>query len=269
MASMTAAQFRLAFFLLFLLGLIILAYVVIPKPYPQDPDYHDFADVRTIVTPNGLNVLSNLFFLAGAIYGFANLRTIRANLREDDSVWPVAIYLLGLVATTFGSGWYHYTPNNFTLVADRAGITVALAAFTAMLLADRVRLHTNVLLAAFSLAAVATVVFWYLGEKRGAGDLRPYGIVQALPIATLAFTQLTMPRGYTRGGLLWGVVALYMVARLCESNDCEIYKCLGFVSGHTLKHVAAAAASALIVYWLVKRQPSAGGLGELSPTAGE
>jgi hypothetical protein len=43
--------------------------------------------------------------------------------------------------------------------------------------------------------------------------------------------------------------AWYGIAKVCEQFDCDIYSALGFVSGHSLKHLAAAVST----WFLVKR----------------
>ena len=55
----------------------------------------------------------------------------------------------------------------------------------------------------------------------------------------------------TRGDLLV-VAGLYVLAKICEAADRQIFSLGGFSSGHRLKHLAAGAAG----FWmLVKRQP--------------
>src|SRR5690349_18366102 len=78
--------------------------------YPQDPDYHRFADQRAFFgIPNFWNVLSNLPFLV--IGGM---------------LWKRApVFALGLMATALGSGLYHWNPNDATLLWDRVGIVIA------------------------------------------------------------------------------------------------------------------------------------------------
>ncbi len=57
---------------LVLLGVCLVCSVVIVSmgPIPQDDAYHNFADkIEWYGIPNGLNVLSNLAFLASAVLG--------------------------------------------------------------------------------------------------------------------------------------------------------------------------------------------------------
>jgi hypothetical protein len=50
--------------------------------------------------------------------------------------------------------------------------------------------------------------------------------------------------------LIWGVV-IYAVGKVAELSDGRIFALGGIVSGHTIKHLLAAAAALLIVRWLV------------------
>jgi hypothetical protein len=51
-------------------------------------------------------------------------------------------------------------------------------------------------------------------------------------------------------------LALYLVAKFTELADYQMLAALGVVSGHTLKHLLATAAAAVIVARLVERQPA-------------
>jgi len=48
-------------------------------------------------------------------------------------------------------------------------------------------------------------------------------------------------------------VLLYVIAKLAELNDHAIYAQLGFISGHTIKHVLATISSAVLVAQLAWR----------------
>ena len=48
-------------------------------------------------------------------------------------------------------------------------------------------------------------------------------------------------------------MVLYILAKLAEVLDHEIATALGFVTGHTLKHLIATAATAAVVWGLIRR----------------
>jgi hypothetical protein len=71
-----------------------------------------------------------------------------------------------------------------------------------------------------------------------------------LPVLFLRF-----PPRYS-GTSYWLIAAvLYVLAKLFEFNDRAIYSVGSILSGHTLKHVAAAAACFAILRHFQKRQP--------------
>jgi hypothetical protein len=63
-----------------------------------------------------------------------------------------------------------------------------------------------------------------------------------------------LPGNRPAGPLIAGI-ALYAVGKGPELLDHGIFGLRGLVSDHTLKHLLAAAAAALIVRWLLDRPP--------------
>jgi len=90
---------------------------------------------------------------------------------------------------------------------------------------------------------------------RWTGDLRLYGWVQFFPCFALPLLFVLFPPKYS-GTSYWLVAAaLYALAKLFEFYDSAIYSVGSILSGHTLKHVAAAAACFAILTYFQKRQP--------------
>jgi hypothetical protein len=56
------------------------------------------------------------------------------------------------------------------------------------------------------------------------------------------------PAKYTRGSDFAVVVGLYVLAKILEIADRQVFALGRIVSGHTLKHLAAAAAG----YWILR-----------------
>lgn len=96
--------------------------------------------------------------------------------------------------------------------------------------------------------------------SRGAGDLRFYAAVQAYSALVILLGLLFPPR-YTRCFDFGLVVGFYAFAKALEFFDMPIIATLRVVSGHTLKHLAAAAAGYCILRMVQKRHP----IPELSP----
>ena len=66
---------------------------------------------------------------------------------------------------------------------------------------------------------------------------------------------LFLPQRYTRGSDLAIVVGFYALAKVLEALDKPIFAAGHIVGGHTLKHLAAAAAGYCILRMLQKRRP--------------
>jgi hypothetical protein len=92
---------------------------------------------------------------------------------------------------------------------------------------------------------------------RWTGDLRLYLWVQFFPCLALPVLFLLYPAKYT--GAYWWLIAaaLYALAKLLEFYDAAVYSVGAILSGHTLKHFAAAAAGAAILRYFQTRRPLA------------
>lgn len=218
-------------------------------PIAQPADYHRFADTRAwLGIPHAADVLSNLpFLLAGWIGLKAALRLPLSHPAR--AAW--GMFFCTVMLTMVGSSFYHWSPDNFGLGVDRLPIAWACAWLALALLAERVAAGSGrplVLLTAW-LVASASVWLWYAGEMAGNGDLRAYLFVQFLPVLLIPVVCALF-----RGGLLsatdwFGAIALYLIAKALELHDAQVFAILGAVSGHTLKHLVAAAAA----FWLAWR----------------
>jgi hypothetical protein len=92
---------------------------------------------------------------------------------------------------------------------------------------------------------------------RWTGDLRLYVWVQFFPCLTLPLIFLLFPPKYS-GTVYWLIAAaLYALAKFLEFYDGAIYSAGSILSGHTLKHLAAAAACVAILRYFQKRRPIA------------
>jgi hypothetical protein len=105
----------------------------------------------------------------------------------------------------------------------------------------------------FLLIGVGSVFEWRVSELRGAGDLRFYAAVQLYSVLFLLIA-LLLPSHYTRGRDFAVVAGLYVLAKIVEALDRPIFELGHIVSGHTLKHLAAAGAGYWILRMLQKRR---------------
>jgi hypothetical protein len=95
-------------------------------PFAQSPAFHNFADKRSFLNiPNFSNVISNIPFLVFGIYGLLFL----VNARSTKGILPIyTVMFLGILLTGIGSGYYHYAPDNDSLVFDRIPLTLVFMA---------------------------------------------------------------------------------------------------------------------------------------------
>jgi hypothetical protein len=222
---------------------------------PQDESYHAFADDRTMLgVPNFLNVASNVPFLLVGAFGLWLLLRRDAvgpngSVREGAERWPLLVLFTGVLLTAFGSAYYHLAPSNDRLVWDRLPMTVGFMGLFASMIGERISVRAgNWLLWPFMWLGLASVINWHMGERNDAGDLRLYAFVQYYPLVAIPLLMYLFPPRYTRARDLVVAVIWYGLAKVFElgSVDHFLFSMGNIVSGHTLKHVAAA----LGAYWL-------------------
>jgi hypothetical protein len=105
-------------------------------------------------------------------------------------------------------------------------------------------------------AGAASVVYWHLTEERGAGDLRPYGLVQFGSLVLVPLILVLFPARYTQTSLLVTAIGWYVLAKVFEYFDHGFLRLVA-VSGHTWKHLASAAGAYWILLMLERRRPLA------------
>jgi hypothetical protein len=231
---------------------------------PQSEAYHHFADTRSLgAVPNAGNVLSNLFFLIAGVMGMQLvLRSRPADEKplfiEPTEKWPYFLFFLGVALTTFGSGYYHAAPDDARLVWDRLPMTLGFMSLLAATIGERISPKVGLrLLAPLLTLGVASVLYWNFTQDRGQGDLRPYALVQFGSLAILLLLVALFPPRYTRGGDLIVALGIYVASKMFEALDAPIFGAGEIVSGHSLKHVAAAISAYWIYRMLKLRSPIA------------
>jgi hypothetical protein len=231
--------------------------MMLVDPIPQPLSYHGFADQRTLLgIQNFWNVISNVPFL---FVGMAGVATV---LRND---YPgglpslrvlYGVFFVGVALVCFGSGYYHLHPSNETLLWDRLPIAVAFMAFVAIVAGEHIdeRLSRMSVLPLMALGAYS-VWYWGYTETLGRGDLRLYGLVQFLSMTLVVLTFLLFPSRLSHMKYVWGMVGGYALAKVFEALDSAIYSFGHVMSGHALKHFAAAAGMYCFVLALKRRAP--------------
>ncbi len=100
----------------------------------------------------------------------------------------------------------------------------------------------------------ASVIYWSYTESIGAGDLRPYGLVQFLPLLLIPIMLLTYTSAFNTTRFYWIAIGLYGLAKVFEQLDEQIYALGGIISGHSLKHLAASLVPLVLIVGFRKRR---------------
>jgi hypothetical protein len=239
-------------------AVVIAILALLLAPIPQPLTYHNFADHRAwLGIPNFGDVASNLPFAAVGLWGLIVLFTPgKTKFLDPRERWLYFVMFSALILTAWGSAYYHLAPDNGRLVWDRIPIMIVFMALLAAVIAERVSVNTGLtLFPVLETVGVASVLYWRSSELRGQGDLRFYAAVQVYAILILLLALLLPPR-YTRGSDFVVVVGFYALAKVLEEADRPVFAIGRLVSGHTLKHLAAAAAGYWVLRMLRRRAPS-------------
>ncbi|NNJ92503.1 MAG: alkaline phytoceramidase [Gammaproteobacteria bacterium] len=246
-------------------GLLLASiFMLAVDPIPQPESYHLFADKRIVLqVPHAGDVLSNLALIIVGAWGLWFLSYSQLHVRafidgrERRNFWWL---FSGVFLTGFGSGWYHLGPDNYSLVWDRLPMTMAFMGMLAVMITERVGLSFGTaLLKPLLFVGVASVLWWIWTEYDGHGDLRLYLIVQFYPMVTMLLMLLFLPACYSHGEYYWGVLVFYVIAKVVEILDHQIFEFTqNVISGHSLKHLFAALAVALLLRMLYVRKKRIG-----------
>jgi hypothetical protein len=232
------------------LGVLVVAVaaMLVHGPIAQLEHYHEFADNRALFgLPNAGDVLSNVAFALVGLWGWWALRAKRHDPRLEGA-WPgYLLFLIALTLTAFGSSYYHLAPDNGRLMWDRLPIALACAGLLAAVHAQTHERQPRWMVPALIVAAIASVLWWSITDSYGAGDLRPYLLLQGAPLVFIPIWQ-ALHRSPSADRIAFGTaILLYALAKVAELNDRAILDAIGFMSGHTLKHLLAAAAGAVLL----------------------
>jgi len=224
-------------------------------PISQSLDYHNFSDQRQLLgIAHFWNVISNLPFIAVSFIAVNNL------LNEGSLKYPKKLFLsylvffVGVGVIGIGSIYYHLQPKNETLLWDRLPMTIAFMAFMTVIIGEYIsEKAVSTALIPLVLIGIISVIYWYITEQAGQGDLRPYALVQFLPIVIIPMVLLMFPSRYTHTIYLWGVLAVYVLAKVFELFDNNLFNLVG-MGGHAIKHVISAIGPYLFFLALKKRE---------------
>jgi hypothetical protein len=227
-------------------------------PIAQDTAYHRFADQRTVFgIAHFYNVISNLPFVIIGLMGM-RLMSIRLMARPDAAgglagLNPLyLIFFTGVFLTGFGSSYYHYYPDNQTLLWDRLPMTISFMAFFSAIVGEYISTRWALKIAVPLLAlGLVSVIYWQVTERHGHGDLRLYALVQFLPMILIPVILWLFTPVVNLNDAVWGLIAVYALSKISEFYDAGLFSVLGLLSGHSIKHLFAAF-GALIIYWALR-----------------
>lgn len=238
---------RTAALVLLVLGPLAWLMIGHGEPILQDRGYHVFADFRSCLgIPNFGNVASNALFLLSGVIG-----TLYAWRKRSGAWRSWLVFFSGVALVFFGSAYYHGAPNDDTLVWDRLPMTIAFMGLFAALVSEHLGARHETRLLAAALAVGIFSVFWW----QYSGDLRVYVWVQGAPLLAIPYVIAAFPGRYDRRHYLLYGVGLYALAKVAELLDHQVYAATGAaISGHSLKHLLAAAAVLCVLQMLKQRQ---------------
>jgi hypothetical protein len=235
--------------------------VALYGPIAQPPGYHAFADGRYVWgVSNFWNVVSSIPLLIVGLAGAAELvrhkpQGLLVSLRT-----AYLLFFVGAVLVAIGSAYYHFAPTDQSLVWDRLPMTIAFMTFFAIIIGEHISPRLGRLLLYPLLAlGLFSVVYWYFTEEAGHGDLRLYIIVQYLPMILIPFILLFLASRLSHVWMIWAVLGAYGLAKLLEVADAPVFSLSHAVSGHTLKHLAAALGVYVFLLAIRRRHPLGSG----------
>ena len=236
------------------LGALIVALVA--PPIAQDPAYHEFVDRQEILgVANFWNVVSNIPF---AFVGIAGLFVVGRKLPPGaiPALRPAYVmFFIGVALVSLGSGYYHLGPANASLVWDRLPMTFAFMAFFAAIVGENISVDIGArLLWPLVAVGVFSVGYWHFTELGGRGDLRPYALVQFLPMLLIPVILLLYRSPFTGNLWIWLALLAYAASKIAELADAPVFAAVG-IGGHAFKHLLAALGALFVLLALVLRRP--------------
>ena len=218
------------------------------EPIAQDQTYHAFADRRALFgVSNFFDVASNIPFI---LVGIAGLRfCARSPVGPFRAAW-ITLFA-GVALVSVGSAYYHWAPDDRTLVWDRLPMTIGFMGLFAAILGESLGEKIGKrLLIPLILVGLSSVLVW-----RWFDDLRFYVWVQFIPLLVIPIVLLLFRKQQSQPVFLAAALGFYLLAKVLEFYDREIFAATGgLVSGHSLKHVSASMACLALLLMLKGRE---------------
>lgn len=211
----------------------------------QDQAYHRFADSRAFIgIPNALDVLTNMGFVIVGVLGIQLVRKKRNELPTFSS-WQWFFISILLIAP--GSAYYHWSPNDQTLVWDRLPMSLGFMALYVALLSEHISFKFEKFISLALVLGLLSVITWVVTN-----DLRFYFIVQFSSFLTIPIILIFFRSHFSHKLYYAGALGAYGLAKWTEVKDREIFDFTNeLISGHSLKHILAA--FGLLLLWQMIR----------------
>lgn len=222
-------------------ALLLLLALALWGPFlPGSAFEHGFVDSRTwLGIPSAGDVLSNAAFAAAGIWGLVCWRRLPIGLVGSCAYTLMGVMCLGLLLTAISSASYHWRPNDVSLLWDRLGMCVVFAGLLGLAVWQRIGTRAAAVAGGCMLLLGPMAALWRLHT----GDLWPWVVVQFGGMLLLLCLACAPRRTTTLAFNLVAVIAIYSVAKLCEWQDEAMFAATAqWLSGHSLKHLLAAAA---------------------------
>ena len=235
--------------LITLISLAAIVGIFFVNSIPQDLAYHGFSDVNEMFgIPNFWNVVSNFPFLIVGVMGLVQLNRLEIIKEMGVAYW---LLFIGVAMVAFGSGYYHLNPSNHTLVWDRLPMTIAFMSLFSIIISEFVDARRGaLLLIPLLIVGVVSVFYWKVTD-----DLRFYALVQFLPIVLIPLILIIYSSKFTKVSGYWWLLFAYVLAKVFEYYDSQIFELLGgLMSGHAIKHIAAAIGMYILLVSYKKRE---------------
>ena len=241
----TIKKEQIGYLLLALIAVLVLVVIIRVAPIEQDQTYHNFSDIRVFfMIPNFWNVISNLPFLIVGMLGLYRLKS--GDIVKNQFI----VFFIGIALVSIGSTYYHLNPNDSTLVWDRLPMTIGFMALFSALVSEYIndRIGKTLLIPALSIGLLS-IIYWVLVK-----DLSFYLAVQFFPMLTIPVMLIFFKSRHNLVAGYWLLLIAYVIAKIFEKYDYETHAFLGFISGHSIKHIVAAVGIYMLILNRVDRK---------------
>lgn len=239
-------------------------------PVELSADAHLYADDRAWLGVTGAaNIWVNAAMFAVGAWGWHATRSSRW---PPDLRTPWQLFQLCAMVSALAAALYHARPHDTLFVLTHVATASGFVMLTFGLLAERVHARFGSLTVCLTvlLGIALTGSAMLLAQAQGGSlDMRPLLILEVIPVLVIPAGALGLP-GRSTGVFDWIVVlTLYALGKVLETGDAYILEASGWISGHTLMHLALSAAVGWMAYCAFLARAATASTGEESGAASQ